>query len=296
MRHHLSAAAVAAIVAAGITLFLPRLATQPAHEPVATAQQQESAYDRVMRTGEIRCGYVSASLPFFARDPNTGAFYGIWYHYLEELGKALNLKIVWQQEAVFATYIEDLNSGRYDIECFGGWPNANRGKRMEYTLPVFFTPLYLYTKAGNTAFDGQYDRVNSPDVRISTIDGTTADRLRLSRFPRTTLVSLPESADYASMLLNLVTGKADVAIFDYDLFLNFDRQNPGLLRRVNGSPLRVMADCLGLPAGEFRLQQMLNVATQELLYDGVIDRILDKYEQIPGTYLRVPPPYALPKD
>ncbi|MCB1556441.1 MAG: hypothetical protein KDJ15_03915, partial [Alphaproteobacteria bacterium] len=43
-----------------------------------TAHAMDSGYDRVMRTGTIRCGYI-AFPPYLMQDLNTGEFSGLAY-------------------------------------------------------------------------------------------------------------------------------------------------------------------------------------------------------------------------
>lgn len=289
MRHHIHTAFIAALVAALITLFLPR----PAGVPVSAPTVRESAFDRILRTGEIRCGYMNWP-PAVSKDTNTGDMSGIMVDYMNALGEALGLKIIWQEEISLATYLTDLNNHRYDMECSGGWPNALRGKEVEYSTPIFYFPIYAAARADDHRFDGDFSLLNRPEARIVSADGETAERIRRQRFPLSTSVGLPASAQPADMLQNVVTGKADVAFLDYAAILNFNAGSEQKLHRLSNVPLRVIPNNTSFAAGEYRLQQMLNTATNELLYDGVIDSILDKYETEPGTYLRVAPPYLIP--
>jgi ABC-type amino acid transport substrate-binding protein len=65
---------------------------------------KESAFDRILRTQTIRCGYVVYP-PSIIKDPNTGRLSGIFYDITEKMGERLNLKIEWTEEVVFPTMI-----------------------------------------------------------------------------------------------------------------------------------------------------------------------------------------------
>lgn len=82
----------------------------------AFAADKETAYDRIMKSGEIRCGYA-ISPPAMVQDPNTGEISGMDYDIWQEIGKELGVKIVWPEEAGWGNYITGLNSGRYDAFC-----------------------------------------------------------------------------------------------------------------------------------------------------------------------------------
>jgi ABC-type amino acid transport substrate-binding protein len=57
----------------------------------STQHSRETAYDRVMRTGVLRCAYGLWD-PCVMRDPNTGKFSGIIYDFMQDLGKSINVK------------------------------------------------------------------------------------------------------------------------------------------------------------------------------------------------------------
>lgn len=264
--------------------------------PAGTAEptpKKETTFERIMRTGTIHCGYILAPA-WVMKDPNTGAMSGTIVDYVNALGDALKLKVVWQEEMNLGTYMQDLQNGRYDLECSGGWPNALRGKQIEYSTPIYYFPMYAVARADDHRFDNNYAAMNDPVVRIADHDGGTNALIRMQRFPKATADDLSGMVPETDAFLEVISNKADAAFDDYATIAAFIKANPGKIRKVDGPPLRVIPANLSFAPGEYRLQQMLNTATNELLYDGVIDRILDKYEPAPGVFLRVAKPYQAP--
>ena len=272
-----------------IFAFLLILISTPAF--AAEKANKESTYDRVMRTGVIRCGYA-AWPPTLVKDPNTGAFSGIYYDYMTILGRRLGLKIDWALELSLSTYLEDLNAGKYDVECSGGWPNALRGKFADYTLPLYYTPVYLYVKVGDTRFDADVNKINTPDVRFVTMVGEQSEAYRLDAFPKTKEVSLPGTAPLSEILMQLLYGKADVAYYDELSAQAFMKEHPGKIKRLPGPPVKVIPNNLSIAKGEAKLVSMLNTATEELLNEGAIDRIVGAHHLPLGAILPVAKPYA----
>lgn len=268
-----------------IALFFVLLASTPAF-----AGDKESAYDRVMRTGTIRCGYWVFP-PLLIRDANTNKMSGAYVDYVEALGKALDLKIEWTTEINLGTYLQDLNQGKFDAECGTGWPNALRGKQVEYATPVGYLPMYLYAKADNTAFDRQLEKANQPDVRFAGHDGGTNTLGHDRFFPKSTLISIPGDSPFTEPLDMIRYGKADITMMASIEAQEYMAHNPKSVRRVISDPLRVIPLCLTVPAGEFRFINMINTATQELLYDGTINFLYKKYDIPSDIVLRVANPY-----
>jgi ABC-type amino acid transport substrate-binding protein len=286
MNNKLSILALAVAVAALVLAVM-----HPAAAPVAGVEKKETAFERIVRTGTIRCGYfLSPSLVM--REPNSGAMSGAIVDYVNALGDALKLKIVWQEEINLGTYLQDLQNGRYDLECSGGWPNALRGKQVEYSTPIYYFGFYAAVRADDHRFDNNYEAMNKPSVRIAGQDGGTNALIHVQRFPQAAADDLAGAAPAADTLMEVVGNKADVTFGDYATLMAFAKSNPGKIRIADGPPVRIIPANLSFAPGEYRLQQMLNTATNELIYDGVIDRILDKYEPSPGAFLRVAPPYV----
>lgn len=266
--------------------------TTALHKPEAGTQTaaKESVYDRVMRTGTIRCGYTIWE-PVLKKDPNTGAMSGVYYDYLEALGKKLNLKVEWAYEYSLATYLSDMNAGKYDLECAGGWPNATRGKFAEYTHPLFYLPLYVYVRESVTAYDNNLQALNAPDKTFSTMDVEMSAHMREAVFPLSKYIGIPGNAPQSDMLLQIEMGKADALITDTLFAHDYMARRPGTIRQVVSAPLTVIPNNLSVPAGEFRFLNMLNTATDELIYDGTIERILRKYDLPPDRALRPALPF-----
>lgn len=259
-------------------------------DPANAAQAKESVYDRVMRTGVIRCGYAVWP-PMIAKDPNTGALSGIFYDYVTLLGQRMGLKIEWTTEISLATYLTDMNTGKFDLECSGGWPNATRGKIAEYTRPLFYLPLQVFVREGVTTYDNNLEALNSADVHFSVMDGEWSSFVHDAVFPKSQPVSLPGSAALGDLFEQVIAGKADAMVADALTARDFIAKRQGALRQVVSAPLTVIPNNLTVPMGEFRFLNMLNTATDTLLYDGSIERILQKYNFEPEIALRPARPY-----
>lgn len=252
---------------------------------------KESVYDRVMRTGTIRCGYFVWP-PFIAKDPNTGAMSGVFYDLTEELGKRLELKILWEQELNFGTYLQDLETGKYDLECAGGWPTATRGKFASYSRPLFYIALVPFVRADETRFAAGTETMNAPEVKISVIDGENSQIIRRQQFSNAQEVGLPQTASPTEMMMNVLTGKADVTFTDTVFGSQFMKENPGKLKMLwPEAPLKIIPQNLTVKSEEPRFLDMINTAEEEILLDGTVDRILKKHDPSLKSFYPVAKPY-----
>jgi polar amino acid transport system substrate-binding protein len=258
------------------------------------AQEEGSenvAYERVLRTKTLRVAYISYP-PSFIKDANTGEYSGIMHEVLQEMARRMDLKVDYTEETAWGTMIEAVNSGRVDLVCTGLWPNATRGKLVDFTQPVYFSTIKAYVKAGNTAFDGKLAAINSKGVKIATIDAEMTSIISKADFPDATADSHPQTTDIAQMLLEIGTGKADVTFVEAAVAAGFLEKNPGTVAEVkNVPPVRVFPNVMMLSKNEGKLLSALNTAMDEVANTGGLDRIVAKYEKVRGLFMLRQLPY-----
>jgi ABC-type amino acid transport substrate-binding protein len=260
-------------------------------EKAGTGTIQDRAYRRMMETKTLRVAYISYP-PSFIKDANTGAYSGIMNDVLREMAKRMDLKVIYAEETAWGTMIEAVNSGRVDLVCTGLWPNATRGKLVDFTEPVYFSPIKAYVKAGTTTFDGNLKAINSKGVKIATIDGEMTSIISASDFPQATADSHPQTTDIAQMLLEIGTGKAVVTFVEPAVAAGFLEKNPGMVEEVkNVPPIRVFPNVMMVSKDEPKLLTTLNTAMDEVANVGIIDSIVTKYEKVPGLFMRRQLPY-----
>lgn len=244
-------------------------------------------YDTVVKNGELRVGYI-AYPPSFIIDPNTKKFSGISHDVLEAAASKLGLKVRYAEEVSWGTMIEAINTGRIDMMATGIWPNANRGKFASFSSPIFYSPVGAYVREGDARFDGAIAKANEPSIRISVVDGEMAEQIAKTDFPRAQRVSLPQQTQVSQLLLEVQSGKSDLTFVEPAVAREYLAKNPGRLKPVAGiPPVRTFPTTLMTSNASPRLLNMLNVAVDELVRNGEVDTIIDRYEKDPNTIIRV---------
>ena len=271
-------AILAVLIALGIQNFALR-------QQSPSVVMKESAFDRVSRTNTLRCGY-GIWPPGLTKDPQTGKLAGIFYDYLETIGKHTGLKIEWVEEVGWGDFPTALNNGRIDAMCLGAWPKASAAKEVLYTKSVYYLPIYAYTRNNDVRFDHAIENVNSPNIKISVMDSELSSELARSRFPQAQTLSVPQISDSSTLLLNVAAGKADITFTDAWTGAAFMAKNPNQLKIVPLKwPLRLFGHTIPLGKNEHSLVSLINTATDEIVSSGEFEEILHKYETIPGVLL-----------
>ena len=260
-----------------------------------TANAEESTYDRIMKSGKIRCGYV-AHEPYIIIDPNTKNMRGVFYDLMEEIGKRQGFIIEWTEEVGWGNFIEGLKTNRYDILCSGGWNSANEGKLIGYTKPIYFNAVGIWVRIDDNRFDDNFESLNDPSVTVASTDGSLISVIAKTDFPKAKISSLP-NLNMASDTLNMVkTKKADVTFVATDSGAKFLDSNPDTLKNIAvNRPVRLFPSSIIIPHGDFRLKQTLDAGIDELIYSGYVDKLLDKYEkEYPDAFYRIRKNFEIP--
>ncbi len=277
-----------------LTSFLTAHFLSPKTEnSLAKAKKKISSYDRVMKTQTLRCSYVPYA-PANIIDPNTGEMSGIFYEVAEAIGKQLDIKIEWVEEATWATFMESIRSGRADAFCGAAFGFAAELKYGELVGPVYYSPITLWVRENDNRFNNNVAALNNEDITVVGEDGSIASKLAPDLFPKARIVSLPHNAPYSMKMDNVKQNKGDATLVETSVGLDYIANNSNTLKNATpDAPVTVYPNMFVVSKGEFKLQTMLKGAINILNNNGTIDRIITKYEKHPRSLLRVTKPYDL---
>lgn len=243
----------------------------------AYAADDHSTYDRVMKSGKIRCGYAM-SPPVMVKDPNTGEMSGLDVEIWEEIGKELGLEIEWTAELGWGSFIEDLRVGRVDAFCTELWPDPARSKFLSVAGPVVFSFLDAYVRSDDFRFDGDLSKINDPAIKIPAIEGDVGVTIAQNGFPDASIDYLPQMATLSEMFLSVLTKKSDVLFVEQAHLKALDENNRGKIRKVENVPHAfTFASYYGVLAGETQLRDMIQLVLDTMKNDGRLEKLAHKY-------------------
>jgi ABC-type amino acid transport substrate-binding protein len=238
--------------------------------PAWADDAKESAFDRVMRTGVIRCGYYVYP-PVTYRAPNTGALSGFSVDMMEEIAKRASLKVEWTEETNFSNWIPGLQTKRYDVACTPNWPDIPQGRVVMFSLPMLYTPIYPMVRADDERFsdDNNLAPLNSPDITFVAPEGDAFASLIPAHFPKAKLKLISADAENTTFVMELSTKKADASLADLNGLITFNENNPTKLKILGKSqPIKFQASTLAVERHELILNDFLNNAIIDLINDG----------------------------
>lgn len=277
---------LAAAVAGAVVQFSPQGASTPI---------RESAYDRIMRTGTLRCGYYSYP-PEIIVDANTRQISGWAHDIVERVGQELGLKVEWVEEITLDTIYEGVNAGRFDALCSTLWESPQRSKHVLFTQNVVYPTYYPFVRADDHRFDANLQRINAPDVKVAIMDGEYGQVVANEFFANAKQDALPRGTMYSMIFEEVAHRKADVVFAVPSTGQLYMKGNPGVLRMLNREVVVMPASVMMLRSDEIKLKQLLDSTLRHLLNRGVVRDIIAKYH--PGdkiTNYPVAKPYVQPE-
>lgn len=238
---------------------------------------QKPLIDRVLEAGVLRLGYIVYP-PLIYKDAATGNLSGISYEIVERVAQKLNIKTEWVEEVTWATAIEGLKAGRYDMVGTQMWPNTARAREAAFSIPSFYSVIYPYVKTGSPWQSVDMAKLNTPDVTISALEGEMSQFISQEDYPQAKVLMLPQLSSYSEIFLNIVNNKADITFVEPSTARDFLKTNPDSLVRVDSPPLRTFGNTFAFKRGERAMVDMWNVSLEELLNNGSIKDVLLKYD------------------
>lgn len=248
--------------------------------------QQESILERVKRTKTLTCAYwLWPNL--VEKDPNSGVMSGVIVDIIEKVGKNLQVKVDWKEEATVDNFIQLISSGRVDAICGPMAPIPFLRPLAHFSPPVLYTAFDIYVRAKDMKFDAGKETLDRPDAQILTLDGSAGKYFSSTYFPNAKQNSLPAVLGAGQVLLDLKNGKAEATISDQMTAERFLDNNPGSIsrQRWNDKPLLM----LGITPFIIKRDETVWANTlDEILFDlvdfGDIDQILTAHHMIAGKH------------
>lgn len=265
--------------------------------PALAEDIKESAFDRVLRTGTIRCGYYVFP-PIVARDVNTGAVSGFSVDFMNRLAERAGLKVEWTEEITFGNWVPAMQGGRFDMICTPMWPELTHARAVLFSHSLFYSGLSPAVRADDTRFTDTTSAqiLNDPAFTVLTQEGNATDAVARAAFPKAKFYVLSPEAGTGSYYQDLLNKKSDAILTDRNGLHEFNKSGQAQVRLLDPAhPLKLQSFPLVVNRGETELRDFLNLAIDEMTYSGEIDRVLRKWESEPGlTYLRRAPAFAAP--
>lgn len=250
----------------------------------------EPALTQVNKTNTIRCGYVEYA-PALVKDLKTGEWSGFDYDVMKAVADRLQLKVEYTAVTGWGTVVADVAAGKFDMLCNGLWIHPNIGKFALFSRPEFYQPVFVVARVDDKRFTPS-TLLNNKEFKMAALDGDGPTFIAKADFPEAESLLLPPMSDFSQVLVTVADKKADFTIVDAYTFGDYNKNNPGKLKIVSPDhPIRIYPTSFLFGKDDFMFRDAINAALDELILDGTVDRIIDKYNEYPNVFYRATIPY-----
>jgi len=253
------------------------------HMTIITGGPESPVLDRVKKAGELRVG-MTGNQPPFNMTTQEGDIIGFEVDLAERIAGAMgvSLKTVTMP---FSELLPALENGRVDMVLSSLTITPERNLKVAFVGPYFISGKSVLTKIRTLAEADGAAELNSPDVRLVVLKGSTSQAFVDEVLPRTTRL-LANSYDEA---INLVLEDKVHAMFaDYPICLISLLRHPGSGLVSVVMPLTYEPIGIALPAGDPLLVNWMENFMAALDGSGGLDKIEIKWLENGSWIKRLP--------
>jgi polar amino acid transport system substrate-binding protein len=234
-----------------------------------SAWAQSPALSRIDKEKTLRVGWAVWH-PYVFRDPKSNQVEGISYELLQEMGKALGVKVEWIEDS-WATLPAGLQASKFEITNLMAI-TPPRAEVVGFSEAVTQHGLSLIAPQAEVAKTKSWQDWDRPGVKIAVTLGANSDMFVTEKFKRAEIVRLktvPEN------VLALVSGRVNAHASTIDALKTIQKEHPNL-GIVPGS-FGFSEVAFALPKGDAQLAKRVNQFVAEAKKSGRISQLLTKY-------------------
>ena len=187
----------------------------------AMAQEEESTWERIKRTGEVRFA-VFTHPPYFVKDPDSGEWQGALVEMARDVATELNVNLELVEVGGWSELVLAISSGKVDFAA-GMQATPIRATAIDFAGPIYWIE---WVTVNHPEFEGKnWEDFNSPDVKVAVMTGS-ADQLLLEKWaPKAEQIQFKE---LSQIILAVSSGRADAFTTTVLSSMIAKEKNPGL--------------------------------------------------------------------
>ena len=271
------ALAVMAIIVAASTLLIGAFRTQP-----SPAASKTSALTEIKKSGVIRIAVVPAP-PVSSIDPGSHQPKGYAIDVIEAIARNAGLKVEYHS-VDWTTVSASIASGETDIAVGPVFNTEGRAKEFSFTNPLFAYAIVAVGTQDNARLQ-RYDDLFVAGVRVAVGRGGFDNEFVARNMSKAEVATFPGDNPSVPML-EVMAGRADVALVDFATAQTFVKENPTLSILFDARPVALQYAGF-MTRQEWPLVEFFNVGLRNLELSGQLSTIDKKYQEQRGWYGRV---------
>ena len=165
--------------------------------------------DRIMHTGELVVG-TAGSMPPLNMTTKDGVIIGLEIDLANDMAAKMGVKLR-LETMPFADLLPALEAGKVDMILSGMTITPERNLKVAFVGPYFVTGKGFLTKIKRIASAQKASEINSPDTKLTALQGSTSQRFVAESIPKAMLVTVK---NYDEAVNLVIEDKVDAMIAD----------------------------------------------------------------------------------
>lgn len=234
-------------------------------------------------TGEIRVAVVPAP-PITAIEPNSKKPEGYAVDVMDAIAKKAQLRVTYLPSD-WATMGAALASRKADVVIGPIFMTEGRAREYAFTDSLFAYAVVAILPSQSEKVRTVED-LQAPGLRIAVGRGGFDSEFVANSMPRASVSAFPPD-DPNLPMLEILAGRADVALADHATAMKFVAEHPETKIGFNGEPLSLQYAAFMLRHEDLVLRDFLNLAIRNLDLSGALHNLDAKYANNRAWYARV---------
>ena len=213
--------------------------------------------------------------PASIKDPKTGSYSGHDIDAYRAIAKEIGAIVVFH-DTTFGNMPAAIQSGVCDMGT-SLFVTIGRSAAVNFTRPILYSGVSAIVRKGDARFDSLND-INKKGVHVATATGEAGDVFAKENLKDTTITSIDvEASDLSRFILEVTSGRADIAIADTNTIVRFANAHPEMKAIFVNEQLQLSPDAFPVRAGDEKLLAFLNNSLLTLQVSGEWQRLQDSY-------------------
>jgi len=243
-------------------------------------EKEKGTLNRVLKTGVIEaCTVVNP--PTVIKDAKTGELSGHVVDALSAIADRMKVEINWH-ESTWGNAAADLQSKRCDLLAATFFANIPRAQAVAFTKKPF---LYIGHSAIVRQDDERFNKAESiydfdkPDITVVVATGEAGDIFVKENFDQAQVTRIDvESSDLTRFILEVTSGRADVAIGGSDTTGVFAKKHPEVIDLFAERPYGLSPTGWAVRQDDMQWLHFIETSLQFLETQGILRELEQKYD------------------
>ena len=206
----------------------------------AMAQENESTWERIQRTGEIRFAVFNYP-PYFVKDLSSGEWGGALVEMAKDAAAELKVNLVPVEVGGWGELVLALTTNKVDLAA-GMQATPVRATSIDFAGPIYWIE---WVTVNNPNFEGgeNWSDYNKPDVKVAVITGSSDQLLLAQNAPQAAQLQFKE---LSQIILAVSSGRADAFTTTVLSSMIAKEKNPGLGKFNSPKPRTALPGYFGI--------------------------------------------------